>query len=180
MESHQEQLASPRIDDDADDGKRDWASLPHDLVRTIMGAPQLKRDKAAKWAALASCKAFGRAVMRASSHNLGMQLDHRTSFSRRARFWAELWGGEPRRQGQDAGLALFSVSLVNPALCFGELLSAGLCLPFVTQLSFKVRGVAGREHQAPAVGLITTNENSPRCWSPARRACPSTCCCPLA
>ncbi len=139
MESTNQQLASLRLTDDADDdGKRDWASLPLDLLKICLSAPPF--DQASKRAALASCKAFGRAVVRSSSHGLGLEVDRLAPpFARTTHVWAELWGDELPQQGQRGNLMLFSESHGNPARCLSELLSANQCLPFITELSLEVR-----------------------------------------
>ncbi len=140
MESHTQQLASLRLSDDDDDGTRDWASLPLDLLKICIGAPPLEHEEAAKLAALASCKGFGRAVVRTSKHELDLRLDRRAPFARSTRVWKELWGEETAPQhGQDAILRLYNVTHISPERCLNELLSADQRMAFVTTLIFQVR-----------------------------------------
>ncbi len=86
-----------RLTDDADDDvKRDWAALPLDIVKICLSAPQLKRDTASKSAALISCKTFGRAVVRSSTHQLHLKTDRKEPpLASTTGIWAELWGEEP-------------------------------------------------------------------------------------
>ncbi len=145
MESHnQQQLTNLRLSDD--DGKRDWASLPLDLLKICLGAPSL--DPATKRAALASCKAFSRALLRTSSHNLALFVDRRSPFVCTTQIWQELWGepAEQPRQGQHVVIHLLSGSHGSPGRCWDELLAANQRLPFVRELFLTVRGA--RVHAA--------------------------------
>ncbi len=138
----QQNLSSLRIDDD--DGKRDWASLPLDLLRTIASAPQLKRDMASKQAALASCKTVGRAVVQTSSlGGLRLDVDRRAKFVPSVQLWRELWGAEQPQQVQLVGLGLSSRHYGSPGRCWSEVLRAGERLPFVTTLVLQVRANSG-------------------------------------
>ncbi len=136
----QQQLARLQLSDD--DGPRDWASLPLDLLRLCI-AP-LKGDRATKAAALATCKAFSRAAVRTTHHgSLILSLDRPTPFQPSTRIWRELWGEEQPQQGQVVNLMLGSSTLETPVHCLGELLSAGERLPMVTRLTLWVRARAG-------------------------------------
>ncbi len=138
----QQQLSSLCIDDG--DGKRDWASLPLDLLKVCVAS--LKDDEAAKRAALASCKAFGRSVVQTmdAPGGLVLDVDRRAEFSPSVRIWRELWGEERPQQERDAGLALWSSTLGSPpGRCWRELLGAAERLAYVTMLVLQVCAAPG-------------------------------------
>ncbi len=132
MESHNQQLSSLSLDD----GTRDWASLPLDLLKICLGAPSL--DPAAKLSALATCKALARAAVRSSSHTMGVNADCHAPFARATRVWRELWGEEQPQQGR-VSLLLGSRLHGTPERCLDELLSANQRMAFVTELILHVR-----------------------------------------
>ncbi len=135
-------------DDDADDGKRDWASLPLDLLRICLGAPHVKGDGEAKRAALASCKAFGSAVVRTSSHGLVSLLERRAKLKRTAKIWQELWGDEQPKKDQSVNLVIVSKGYASPARCLDELRSANQRMAFIVSLFLRVRlSSDGSEHR---------------------------------
>ncbi len=152
----------------SDDEQRDWASLPLDLLRTIFSAPALDKSKASKRAALASCKAFGRAAVRTSGGGLLLSVDRDTSFQMRVRVWRELWGEDQPHRDQVVGLALRSDNHASPERCLSELLGANERLAFVTQLALHVRGAS----QQSALHVCTPPGSTARqaqqtllCWS---------------
>ncbi len=138
MEAHTQQLASLSLTDD--DGKRDWASLPLDILKVCLSAPQLKASNTAKRAALATCKALGRAVVLTATQSLALEADRRAPpFRRSTRIWAELWGDEQPQQGQSVVLLLLSRSQGSPERFFSKLLSAPTQrLAFVNELYLNV------------------------------------------
>ncbi len=153
METHNQQLASLSLTDD--DGKRDWASLPLDVLNVCLSAPQL--DRAAKREALASCKAFGRAVVRTATHGLRLEADRRAPpFRRSTRIWAELWGDEQPQQGQRVVTQLWSWSYGSPGRCWDELLSAPTQrLAFVNELFLIVRVVCAACRAQRSAGAVS-------------------------
>ncbi len=160
MESHQQQLASLSLDD----GERDWASLPLDLLKICLGAQQLKGDRASKNAALASCKAFGRAVLRSSQHTFGLQAES-AHHAPAAQIWRELLAEEQLQDNFRVILQLHSAIQCSPGRCLHELLSAGERLAFVTELYLQVRpvhlvvnrarSISGTDHAPVAFALLS-------------------------
>ncbi len=136
----QQQLSQLRLKDAAEDEQRDWAALPHDLLRTCISA--LEGDEAPQRAALASCKALGRAVAQALAPNLRLEVTRHEPFRASARLWQELWGEERPQQDQDVVLGLFSDRQSRLERCWRELLGANARMAFVTQLRLQVRAEA--------------------------------------
>ncbi len=132
----QQQLSSLRLADDDDEQRPDWASLPLDILKICL--LQLKGDHASKRAALASCKAFARAVLRSSANWVSFTPE-RSQFQPAVHVWRELWGQEQPQQGQRVALVLLSYSHDSPGRCLDQLLSAPRQLDFVTELRLQVR-----------------------------------------
>ncbi len=139
-------MAQPPDDGEQED-QRDWTSLPPELLRLCFSALRWSRtDRTPKRGALASCKGFARAALRASLNALSWDLDEEgrpaSSFSRAARLSAQLWGEEEEEAARGRGVALevFSKRQASPeARCMAALCAANACLPFVTRLQLRVR-----------------------------------------
>ncbi len=141
-----------------DEPQRDLACLPDDLLSLC--APPLQGDEAASRAALASCKALGRAVVRTSSLGVSLDVD-RDSSSRAARVWRELWGEEQPQPGQCVTLTLISSNHGSPGRCLDEL--GGVHLTFVSTLVLKVRHVRAEPAQRHFMHRAPLHSNMRAC-----------------
>ncbi len=114
--------------------------LPDDLLRTCLGF--LSGDGATQRAALAACKPFASAVVRASFSSLSLVLEPGArGFAQACRLAEELWGDQQQLPpGKCTRLVLWSKSATgSPGRCVDELRGAGVRLPFITRLQMHVR-----------------------------------------
>ncbi len=126
-------------------GTTDLLSLPDDLLRLSLNASLLDDDQASKRAALASCKALARALIRTSRRfGLMLDVDRQAPFLPSVRLFAQLAGEEQAHAGQTLALVLRGE---YPARCLAQL--RGVRLAGVTLLGLQVCAYACGQETAP-------------------------------